>query len=125
MFDRLAPLAHGMRIGIEPLLHSFEYLLVLPARDASLRSCRAVRLERTFRTRCCPVAPQLFSILLVGVPILETLAGWAAIDVLLRQVDKVLLAEPPCRLGSRGHRFRQRHRDASLVAFQNLGAVEV
>ena len=65
MFDRLALLAHGIRIGIEPLLHSFEHLLVFPARNASLRSCGAVRLERTFRTRCGPVAAQLFSILLV------------------------------------------------------------
>src|SRR5262245_65062269 len=111
MLDGLAPLAHGLRVGIEPLLHSFEHLLVLPARNATLRPGGAVRLERTLRTRGCPVAPQLFTILLVGVPVLQALTGRTAIGVLVGQVETVLLVEPNRRLRARCHRLWQRHRD--------------
>src|SRR5262245_55407468 len=100
MLDRLAPLAHGVRISIEPLLNSVEHLLVLPPRDASLRTRGAVRLELTFWTRCRPVAPQLLSILLVGVSVLQVLTGRATISVLIRQIDEILFAEAACRLGT-------------------------
>jgi hypothetical protein len=35
MLDRLAPLAHFFRVLVEPALHGFENMLMLPARDPS------------------------------------------------------------------------------------------
>ena len=35
MLDRLAPLAHFFRMLVEPALHGFENMLMLPARDPS------------------------------------------------------------------------------------------
>jgi hypothetical protein len=35
MLNRLAPAAHGLRILIQPLLHGFENVLMLPSRDAA------------------------------------------------------------------------------------------
>jgi hypothetical protein len=56
---------------------------------------------------------------------ISTVAGWAAIDVILRQIREVLLTEAALRLGARGHRFRHSHCDAGLIARHNLLAVEV
>jgi hypothetical protein len=36
MLDRLAPLAHLFRMFVEPALHSFENVLVLPSGDPTL-----------------------------------------------------------------------------------------
>jgi hypothetical protein len=41
----LATLAHCLRIGIETLLHGFEYVLVLPSTDAPFPSRRTPRFE--------------------------------------------------------------------------------
>jgi hypothetical protein len=35
MLDRLAPLAHLLRMVVEPALHRFENMLMLPSGDAS------------------------------------------------------------------------------------------
>jgi len=43
MLGRLTAHAHRLRVRIETLLHRFEYMFVLPARDAALRSWRALR----------------------------------------------------------------------------------
>src|SRR5262245_6063255 len=50
MLDRLAAHAHRLWVGIEPLLHCFEQMFVLPSRDASFRTCRTTSFERTTRT---------------------------------------------------------------------------
>src|SRR5437660_4591832 len=55
----------------------------------------------------------------------QLLARRAAIDILSRQISEILLAETAIRLRARCHRLRQRHRNVSLRAGQNLGAVEV
>ena len=49
----------------------------------------------------------------------------ADVNVLLRHVAEVLLAEAPFRLCVRGHRLGQRDRDAGFLAGQDLFAVEV
>jgi hypothetical protein len=85
---------------LPPLLHGFEHMLMLPSRDPSLRPGGALRLERAIRARRRPVASQLFSILLVRVSVREAFAGRAAINVLIGQIDKVLLAEAALRLGA-------------------------
>jgi hypothetical protein len=38
--NRLAPLAHFLRVIVEPTLHGLEHLLMLPACDASLLASR-------------------------------------------------------------------------------------
>jgi hypothetical protein len=47
MLDRLAALAHRLRVRVETPLHSFEQVLMLPPRNASLRSHRALRARGT------------------------------------------------------------------------------
>ena len=49
----------------------------------------------------------------------------AAVHILDRQIDEVLLAEAAFRLRTRCHQLRQRHRDVSLRACQDLCAVEI
>ena len=45
MFDRLAALTHLLRMPIEPALHGFEYVLVLPSRDPALLGGGAAMLD--------------------------------------------------------------------------------
>src|ERR1700758_726958 len=99
MLDRLATLAHGLRIGVKALLHGFEQMLVLPPRDPPLRPCRALGFERTIRTCRCPVAPQRLAVFLVRIAIRQSLACGAAILIRVGQIDEVLLAEAALRLG--------------------------
>src|SRR5260221_8728921 len=105
MLDRLAALTHRVRVGIEPLLHGFEQLLMLPPGNSSLRSGRAFRFQRAGRAHCRPVASQLLALLLVRVSVRKALAGRTTIDVLIGQIDEVLLAEPTRRLRARCHRL--------------------
>ena len=57
MLDRLAPLAHLLRMLVEPALHRLENMLVLPAGDAPLLAGRALLLDRTGAADIGPVAP--------------------------------------------------------------------
>jgi hypothetical protein len=45
MFNRLAPAAHGLRILIQPPLHGFENVLVLPSRDPAFFARSALLLD--------------------------------------------------------------------------------
>jgi hypothetical protein len=56
VLDRLAPLAHGLRVLIEPPLHGFENMLMLPARDPALFGWRAFALDRAAWAGVCPRA---------------------------------------------------------------------
>jgi hypothetical protein len=87
VLDRLAPLAHGLRILVEPPLHGLKHMLVLPPRDPALHSCRAAALERAGSAGVGPVAAQCQSVFDVGVVVPQPFAGRAAIDVLLGQID--------------------------------------
>jgi hypothetical protein len=55
VLDRLAPLAHGLRVLIEPPLHDFENMLMLPARDPALFGWRATALDRAARAGGGPI----------------------------------------------------------------------
>ena len=57
-------------------------------------------LDGAAMTSARPVAPQILPMLVSGEVVFEILAGRAAIDVLLRQVDEVLLAETALRFRS-------------------------
>src|SRR6516165_3037124 len=125
MFDGLAALAHGLRVLVEALLDGLQHMLMLPARDPSLLAGRAARLKHTVAARVGPIAPQLLPVLFVRAVVLQLFASRAAINILVAEIDKILLAEATLGLNARGQRFRKRHGDAGLVTRQNLIAVEV
>src|SRR6266480_4626271 len=96
-----------------------------PPRDAALLSGRATILDRTAAARVGRIAAQLLPMFLGSEGVLEFLARRAAIDILLRQIDEVLLAKATFRLRARGHRLGQRHGDPRAIASQDLIADEV
>src|ERR1700675_565388 len=116
MLHRLAALAHGLWVLIETFLYRLQHVLLLPARDAPLRAGRAALLERTVAARIRPIAPQPLPVLLVGVVVLQLLAGRTAIDIFVAEIDEVLLAETAPCLDPRCHRLWQRHGDPGFVA---------
>src|SRR5512141_2678252 len=91
MFDRLAPRAHGLRILVEPLLHSLDHMLVFPPCDPSLLAGCAVVFDGAALADIGPIVAQLQPVFDIGVMVPEPFSGWATIDVLLRQIDEVLL----------------------------------
>ncbi len=80
MLNRLAPAAHGLGILIQPLLHNFENVLMLPSRDAAFFACGALILDCAGLAGVRPVASQLLPVFLVGIIEFELLARGAAID---------------------------------------------
>src|SRR5262244_4494376 len=126
MLDRLAACAHGVRILVEPFLHGLDDLLVLPPRDATLSSRRALSFDWAGMARIGPITAKFLAVLLSRKTVREFLTRRAHIYVLLRLIDKILLAVPARRLRAGCHRFRQRHGDAALVArFDRLAVDEV
>src|SRR5207244_6515468 len=114
MLDRLTALAHCLRVLIETLLHSFEQVFVLPSRDAPLWSLGTLRFERAARACRRPIAAQRLAVLLVRITIGQLLARRAAVDILRRSLNKVLIAEEAIRLRARGHRPRHRRLNPTL-----------
>src|ERR1700756_5705938 len=110
---------------MEPLLHGVEQMLVFPSRDPSLGPRRALGFDRTILTGVGPVAPQHLVGLFVFTAIRQPLPGGTTIGVVLRQIDKVLLAEASVRLGARSHWLGQSYRNAGFVAGKDPGAAEV
>ena len=124
MLDRLATLAHGLWVCIKALLHGIEQVLVLPSWDPPLWPCRALGLERTILTGVGPVTPYPLAVFLAREAIWQSLSSRTAIGVLLRQIDKVLLAEAPLRFGARRLRLGQSYRDAGLVQARISGLLK-
>jgi len=56
MLDRLAPLAHFLRMLVEPALHCLENVLMLPSGDPSLLANRAAVLDGAALAGVGPVA---------------------------------------------------------------------
>lgn len=83
---------HRLGVHIETLLHGFERVFVFPSCDPPFGICRAARFEGTARTCRRPIATQRIAILLVRVPVGQLLTRRAAVDVLCRQMDEILLA---------------------------------
>src|SRR5437868_6479402 len=125
MLDRLTSLAHFFRVFIETSLHRLDHMLMLPSRDAALRTGRTLRLERALRTCAGPVVPQILAVLLTRIPIDQPLIGRTAVDILLTQIDEVLLAEAALRLCTRTQGLWQCYYDVGSLACQDLVAVEV
>src|SRR5215831_12739673 len=116
---------HLIGVLIEPLLNLLQHILVLPTRDAPLGASRALSLERAVLASGRPVAAQHSAMLLNGEAIRQPFTGRAAVDVLGRNIDEVLLAKTTCGFCARGQRFRQCHRDASFLTGQNFLAIVV
>jgi len=93
----LAPHPHGLRIFVEPPLHGFRHILMLPARDAALLALGALRLHCAALTCVRPIAAQSQSTLNGREVVFEMLPGWTTIDILAGNIDEVLLAEPAFR----------------------------
>ena len=73
---------------------------MLPSWNPPLWPCRALGLKRTILTGVGPVTPYPLAIFLACEAIWQLLSSRTAIGVLLRQIDKVLLAEAPIRFGA-------------------------
>src|SRR5262245_17264242 len=110
---------------VEPALHRFANMLVLPAGDASLLAAGAVFLDRAALAGVGPVAAQDQPIFLVRISVRQRFAGRTEVDVLVSHVAEVLFAKAPPRHHARGHRLGQCDRDASIVAGQDLLTTEV
>src|SRR5215467_5942620 len=123
MLHRFASRAHGVRIFVEPFLHRLDDLLVLPPRDATLSSRRALSFDWAGMARIGPISSKFLAVFLSRETVREFLTRRADIYVLLRLIDKILLAVPARRLRAGCHRFRQRHGDAGVVARFDLLAV--
>src|SRR5271168_2267254 len=125
MFDRLAALAHLLRMLVEPALNGFENVLMFPSGDPSFLAGGASGLDCTAPADVGPVAAQHQSVFLGRVVVGELLASRTNVNVLVSHIAEVLLAEASFGLCVRGHRLWQRNRDTSLLACPNLFAVEV
>src|SRR5258708_589384 len=97
MLDRLAPLAHLLRMFVEPALHRLENVFVLPSRDPSLRCGGAEFLDRAILAGGGLVAAHDQSMFLVGIAVGELCTGRTDVNVLPNHVAEVLLAEAPFR----------------------------
>jgi hypothetical protein len=105
MFDRLAALAHLLRMLVEPALNGFENVLMFPSGDPSFLAGGASGLDCTALADVGPVAPQHQTVLLGRVVVGELLAGRTNVNVLVSHIAEVLLAEASFGLCIRGHRL--------------------
>src|SRR5260370_8562679 len=95
MLDRLAACTHRIRIFVQARLHSIDNILLLPPRDAALRSLRALSLQRAGAARVGPVAAQDQSIFFVREVVGALLTATTHVNVLLTPVAATLLPPPP------------------------------
>src|SRR6201981_1584868 len=93
MLDRFATLAHLFRVLVEPALHGFENMLMLPARDPSFLAGGAAVLDGAALAGIGPVAAQNQPVFLVRVVIGETFTSRA--DV--RHPRQPRSGSPACR----------------------------
>ena len=101
MLDRLASGAHRIWIFIEPRLNLLDDGLMLPPRNATLSSRRALSFDWTCLAGIGPITVKLLAVLLSRKAIREFLTRRAEIDILSRLIDKILLAEPARRFRAR------------------------
>ena len=98
MLDRLAPLAHLLRMLVEPALHRLENTLMFPSGDPSLLAGGATVLDGAALAGFGRVAAQDQSVFLGRVVVGEPFAGRTDVNVLPSQIAEVLLAKAPLRL---------------------------
>src|SRR5271167_3637373 len=98
MLDRFAPLAHLLRMLVEPALNGFKNMLVFPSRDPSFLGSRATMLDGAALAGIGPVAAQDQSVFLGRIAVGELLTGRTNVNVLVSHIAEVLLAEAAFRL---------------------------
>jgi hypothetical protein len=89
MLDRLATSTHCIWISVQARLNSIDNILVLPPLDATLRSLRALSLQRAGAARVGPVAVKDQSIFLVR----------EVVGQLFRRSPQPRSGNPACRSG--------------------------
>src|SRR5262245_26782907 len=91
--------------SVEPFLYDLDNLLVLPSREATLSSRRALIFDCTGTARIRPNAVKCLAVLLGRIAILQFLTRRASINIFIGQIHEVLLPKTAFRLGTGGHRF--------------------
>ena len=94
MLDGLAPLAHFLRMLVEPLLDGLQNALMFPPRDPVLLARGALILDSTALAGIGPLAVQGQTLFHVREVIIQALTGGADIDIVFSHITEVLLAEP-------------------------------
>ena len=97
---------HGLRIFIEPLLHRFDNMLVLPSRNAALFARGAFGFDCAAAARIGPITPHLLPVFFSGIVVVQLFASRADVDILGGAINKILLAEAAVRFCTRGLRLR-------------------
>src|SRR5450830_880600 len=95
MLNRLAPLAHLLRMLVEPALHRLKNVLMLPSGDPSFLASGAAVLDAATLAAFGRVAAQDQSIFRGGEGVGEPFTGRTNIDVLLSDITEVLLPKAP------------------------------
>src|SRR5258707_11172222 len=85
--------------------NSCRLVFVFPAFDAALVGRCALILEPACAARLRQVNPHFLAIFISGEVVRQLLAGRAAIDIVLGQIDKIRFPKAACRLSSRGLRL--------------------
>ena len=93
MLYRLPAHMHRFWLRVETCLHCIKYLFMLPAFNAALHALRALRLDRTTRTRRAPISIECASTLNIPETPDQRFAGWAAIRVAVRLILEAIPAK--------------------------------
>ena len=91
--------------AIQSLLHGVDHCFMFPAPDAALLAGGALHLEGASSAVGSPIFADVQALLDRGEAPGRSLAGGAAIDVVIGDIDEVLLAESSTGLGARGQWF--------------------
>ena len=102
VFDGSAPELHrAFGRLVHSLLHGVDHRFMFPAGDPALKAARALRLLTTrLAAGPIPLAMQDEPSLYSGHVVRQELTGGSAVDVMLRQIGKVLLAEAAIGIGA-------------------------
>ena len=94
MLDRLTPLAHLLRMLVEPALHRLENVLMLPSGDPAFLASGAALLDGAALTGIGPIAAHDQSVFLGRIVVGEPFAG-----LLMRPQRKALSKSAKAKLG--------------------------
>src|SRR6516162_7789185 len=102
MLDRLAPLAHFFGVLVEPALHSFENMLMLPARDASFLAGSAAVFDGAVWAGIGPIAAQDQPVFFVRVAVGQTFTCRTDVEIITGHSS----GSPACRSAHRPWRSK-------------------
>ena len=120
MLDSTSADGHCLRVPVQPTLHSFQYMFVLPSSDAAIVAGRTACLERAARACAGPVHPQIHFIFDSVKSMNGAFAGWASIHVVFCNVDEVALCKEALLPRRRGQWFGDIRCDAGQIARADL-----